>query len=80
MCDLCRTVGDVSLMVAPRAGGAGHRGDSVGTYLCTDLDCSLFVRNRRSSVTVVMEERLSVEEKVERLQANLDTFVARVLR
>lgn len=80
MCDLCRTVGDVSLMVAPRAGGAGHRGDSVGTYLCTDLDCSLFVRNRRSSGTVVMEERLGVEEKVERLRANLDTFVARVLR
>lgn len=78
MCDLCRTVGAVSLMVAPRAGKAGQRGDSVGTYVCTDLDCSAFVRNKRSNGTVVMEERLSVAEKIERLQGNLDTFVARI--
>jgi len=80
MCDLCLTVGSVALMVAPRAGSAGRRGDSVGVYVCADLDCSLFVRNRRSNGTVVMEERLSVEQKVDRLVARLDTFVARVLR
>lgn len=80
MCDLCTTVGSVGLMVAPRAGRAGQRGDSVGTYVCSALDCSLFVRNLRSNGTVVMEERLTVEQKVERLLANLDTFLARVLR
>ncbi|SFC41291.1 FBP C-terminal treble-clef zinc-finger [Nocardioides terrae] len=79
MCDLCLTVGSVTLMVAPRAGRAGQRGDSVGTYICADLDCSLYVRNKRSNGTVVMEERLSVEEKIARLVANLDTFVTRVL-
>jgi hypothetical protein len=79
MCDLCMTVGSVGLMVAPRAGRAGQRGDSVGTYVCAALDCSLFVRNLRSSGTVVMEERLTTEQKIERLTANLDTFVARVL-
>ncbi len=80
MCDLCLTVGAVELMVAPRAGRKGQQGDSVGTYICSDLDCSAFVRNRRSNGTVVMEERLSVEEKIDRLLANVDTFVARVLR
>lgn len=80
MCDLCMTVGSVDLMVAPRAGKAGHRGDSVGTYVCTALDCSLFVRNIRSNGTVVMEERLTTEQKIERLGENLDTFMARVLR
>ena len=80
MCDLCMTVGSVDLMVAPRAGRAGQRGDSVGTYVCTALDCSLFVRNIRSNGTVIMEERLTPEQKIERLGANLDTFVARVLR
>jgi hypothetical protein len=80
MCDVCLTVGSVALMVAPRAGKAGQRGDSVGLYLCAGLDCSLFARNKRSNGTVVMEERLTAEEKVARLVANLDTFVARVLR
>lgn len=80
MCDLCITVGSVSLMVAPRAGTAGQRGDSVGTYVCSALDCSLFVRNIRSNGTVIMEERLTTEQKIERLVANLDTFMARVLR
>lgn len=80
MCDLCMTVGSVDLMVAPRAGTAGQRGDTVGTYVCAALDCSLFVRNIRSSGTVIMEERLTTQQKIERLVANLDTFVARVLR
>jgi hypothetical protein len=80
MCDLCMTVGSVGLMVAPRAGKAGQRGNSVGTYVCAALDCSLFVRNIRSNGTVIMEERLTTEEKIERLVANLDTFMARVLR
>ncbi|HET9501243.1 MAG TPA: FBP domain-containing protein [Marmoricola sp.] len=80
MCDLCMTVGSVGLMVAPRAGKAGQRGDSVGTYVCAALDCSLLVRNIRSNGTVIMEERLTTEQKIERLVANLDTFMARVLR
>jgi hypothetical protein len=80
MCDLCTTVGSVALMVAPRAGKAGQRGDSVGIYVCTALDCSLLVRDLRSNGTVVMEERLTAEQKIERLLANLDTFMTRVLR
>ena len=78
--DLCMTVGSVGLMVAPRAGKAGHRGDSVGIYACTALDCSLLVRNLRSNGTVVMEERLTTEQKIERLLVNLVTFLARVMR
>lgn len=80
LCDLCMTVGSVGLMVAPRAGKAGQRGDTVGTYVCSALDCSLFVRNIRGSGTVIMEERLTTEQKIDRLVANLSTFMARVLR
>lgn len=80
MCELCKTVGSVVLMVAPRAGQAGQRGDTVGTWMCASLDCSLIARNLRSNGTLVMEERLTVEEKVARLVGNLDAFVARVLR
>ncbi|GAA4706973.1 FBP domain-containing protein [Nocardioides conyzicola] len=82
MCSLCLTVrsAGVSLMVAPRAGKAGQRGHSSGTYMCADLACSLYVRGRLSASGPVVYETLTVEEKVQRLTANVDTFVARVLR
>ena len=82
MCALCLTTrsGSVSLMVAPRAGKAGQQGHSSGTYMCSDLACSLFVRGRRSDSGPIVYETLSVEEKVARLRENLDVFLARVLR
>lgn len=82
MCSLCLTVrsGGVSLLVAPRAGRAGQRGHSTGTPMCADLACSLYVRGRMSASGPVVQETLTVEEKVARLCANLDTFLARVLR
>lgn len=81
MCSLCLTVrsGGVSLMVAPRAGRAAQLGHTVGTYMCADLTCSLYVRGRLSSSAAV-HETLTVEQRVERLTVNLDAFVARVLR
>lgn len=80
MCSLCLTIGDVALMVAPRAGRAGQAGHSVGTYICADLACSLYVRGKRRAATPVLQETLSVEQKSRRLVANLDTFVSRALR
>src|SRR5690554_4256378 len=47
MCNICHTMqpgNQVSLATARRAGAAGRRGDSVGTYLCTDLSCHENVR------------------------------------
>ncbi|HEU5038788.1 MAG TPA: FBP domain-containing protein [Nocardioides sp.] len=82
MCSLCLTVrtGGVALLVAPRAGKAGQRGHSSGVPMCTDLACSLLVRGRLAANGPVVYETLSVDEKVARLRANLDAFVARVLR
>lgn len=79
-CSLCLTAhtGGVSLMVAPRAGRAGRQGNSVGTYICADLACSLYVRGRRSTGTAVMYETLTVEQRVQRLVTNLGAFVTRV--
>ncbi len=81
MCSLCLTVqsGGVSLMVAPRAGKAGQQGNSVGTYICADLACSLYVRGKRQTGTPGMHETLTVEERVARLRDNLASFVGRVL-
>ncbi len=54
MCVICRTAQpapQVSLFVAAKAGKAGQRGSTVGTYLCADLACPNLIRmasHRRS--------------------------------
>jgi hypothetical protein len=80
MCSLCITVqsGGVSLMVAPRAGRAGQQGNSLGTYICSDLACSLYVRGRRSTGTPGVHETLTVEQRAARLVTNLEAFVRQV--
>jgi hypothetical protein len=82
MCSLCLTThsGGVSLMVAPRAGKAGQQGHSVGTYICADLACSLYVRGKRETGTPRVYETLSPQARIDRLVGNLDAFVARVAR
>jgi hypothetical protein len=84
MCSLClttRTGGGVALMTARRTGEAGRQGNSVGQYMCTDLDCSLYARGKKQSVAGSgLEESLSEEEKVARVLANLHAFLDKVTR
>jgi FBP C-terminal treble-clef zinc-finger len=82
MCTLCLTTHsstDVTLMVAPRPGASGRNGNTVGTYLCTDLACSLYARGVKRPARAQPAETLSQEQKVARLAENLDTFVRRVV-
>ena len=81
LCSLCLTspAAGVALLVAPRAGKAGRDGHSVGTYICADLNCSLYVRDKLSPGTPVMHETLSIEQRVARLRGNLGDFLRRVL-
>lgn len=47
VCSVCVTGhpgSGVSLLAARRAGVLGRQGNTVGTYLCADLACSLYVR------------------------------------
>ncbi|TDE27586.1 FBP domain-containing protein [Actinomadura sp. 6K520] len=82
MCSLClttRTGGAVSLMTARRTGEAGRQGNSVGRYLCGDLDCSLYVRGTKRSVAGGdLEESLSLEDRVARIRVNLHAFLDKV--
>ena len=73
-------LGGVSLMVAPRAGKAGKQGHSVGTNICADLACSLYLRGKLQTGTPGMHETLTVDQRVERLVGNLESFIARVTR
>ncbi|QNN52111.1 FBP domain-containing protein [Nocardioides mesophilus] len=82
MCSVCLTVrsGGVALMVAPRAGKAGKQGHSVGTDICADLSCSLYVRGKLQTGTPGMRETLTLDQRIDRLVGNLESFVARVTR
>lgn len=82
MCAFCLTTHsttDMALMAAPLAGAAGRNGNTVGTYLCADLACSLYARGLKRPERAQPVETIGTEQKVERLRTNLDTFVRRVL-
>lgn len=81
MCSMCLTVhtGGVSLMVATKPGRAGQRGNSVGTYICSDLACPLYVRGKKDAgAGARLPESLTLEQKIQRTVANLAGFVAKV--
>lgn len=83
MCSVCLTApsAGVSLMVAPRAGRAGQDGNSVGTYLCADLNCSLYIRGLKDAgPSARLPEVITVEERIARTVTNLESFLARVHR
>jgi hypothetical protein len=50
----------------------------VGTYICSDLACSLYVRGKRDTGTAGMHETLSTEQRADRLRENLGAFVVRI--
>jgi FBP C-terminal treble-clef zinc-finger len=81
LCSICLTshVGGVTLMVAPRSGKAGQQGNSVGAYICGDLACSLYTRDKKFTVSSSrLQEQLTLEEKIGRNVANLSAFLAKV--
>ncbi|MGK8491153.1 FBP domain-containing protein [Nocardia asiatica] len=82
MCTICLTThtgGGVSLMTAHKAGESGRRGNSVGTYMCTDLACSLYARNKkRPALGSRYREDLTPEEKIERVRENITAFLAKL--
>jgi hypothetical protein len=82
MCALCLTThpGDgVSLMAAAKTGAAGRQGNTVGTYICTDLACSLYVRGRKPVAPGGrMEESLTLDEQIARTRTNLFAFIDRL--
>lgn len=83
LCQICLTghaSSGVTLLAAPLAGPRGREGNTVGTYLCADLACPLYVRGKREPKlrTTRYEESLSVAERVRRMTDNLDAFAAKV--
>ena len=74
MCLLCQTAqpgNAVSLFTARRTGEAGRNGNTVGTYICADLRCSIRVRTEippwlrdRDPDEVIEERAMDLRERV----------------
>ncbi|PWI45341.1 FBP domain-containing protein [Streptomyces sp. ICBB 8177] len=83
ICSLCLTGhpgSGVSLLAARRVGARGRDGDTVGAYMCADLACPLYVRGKKASALVSRyRESLTVQERVDRMLANLDEFLGKVV-
>ncbi len=83
LCALCHThqpAPQVSLFVAPKAGEAGKRGNTVGTYLCADLSCSTIIRiTPRASAEQPNPESI-VAHKASGMHQRLESFSKRVLQ
>lgn len=84
VCSICLTShpgSGVSLFSAAKAGAAGRQGNSVGTYMCADLACPLYVRGKKvSDLGARFEESMSVQEQVDRALANLELFMDQVFK
>lgn len=83
ICQICLTghaASGVALLVAPLAGARGREGNTVGTYVCADIACSLYIRGKRQPKLRGghHEETLTLDERIARARANLDAFAARV--
>jgi hypothetical protein len=82
MCNVCfstHPANDVGLYVARKAGAAGKLDNTVGTYLCADLACSLYARGIRELPGPQAEGMVERDERVRRLQRRLTAFVDRAL-
>ncbi|WP_222194581.1 FBP domain-containing protein [Modestobacter italicus] len=85
MCLLCHSVQSadaISLFTARRVGEAGRNGNTVGTYVCADLDCASRVRVVPPSAQHLDDElqALAVEEQAAGLRQRLRAFTADVTR
>jgi hypothetical protein len=83
ICSLCNTpqpASQVTMFSAARAGEAGRRGDSVGTYICADLACSLLIRIAPPALEMQPSPDEVVASRAAGLEARLQAFTGKVLQ
>ena len=82
ICSLCNTpqpAGQVTMFSAARAGDAGRAGNSVGTYICADLACSLLIRIAPPSYDGMPTTANVIADRVAGLESRVRSFGGRVL-
>jgi len=83
MCSLCHTPQpstQVVMFSAPRGGEAGRDGNSVGTYICADLGCSIMIRIIPGMSELSLTRDDLIARRSSGLQQRLENFTANVVR
>lgn len=83
MCSLCRTpqpAGQVTLFSAARAGQAGRDGNTVGTYICADLACSLIIRITPPASPLQPDPAEVIARRAEGLLTRVQNFTADIMK
>jgi hypothetical protein len=82
LCSLCNTpqpAGQVTMFSAALAGDAGRAGNSVGTYICADLACSLLIRIAPPSYDWLPDSSTVIADRVAGLEERVRAFGGRVV-
>ncbi|HWV49055.1 MAG TPA: FBP domain-containing protein [Microbacterium sp.] len=82
LCNICHTLqpgNQVVMFSARRAGPAGARGDSIGTYMCADLSCHENVRLAHPLAPNEIRASGQVDMRLDGTRRRMEGFVARVL-
>ena len=83
MCSLCRTPqpsDQVRLFTAPRAGQAGRDGNTIGTYICADLACSLLIRITPPASATQPDPAAVIAARADGLLTRVRSFTATVMK
>lgn len=82
MCSLCHTpqpATQVLMFSAPRGGAAGLAGNSIGTYICADLACSIMIRILPGMSEMLLMRDELIARRSAGLAERVGAFTARVL-
>jgi hypothetical protein len=77
-CAWCEDVelpNDVAFFSVKRGGAAGRRGDTVGTLVCADFECSVNVRRRPTVAYVGFDVEAAKQHRIDVLRERSQSFV-----
>jgi len=81
-CSWCEDVqlpNDVVLFSTKRAGAAGRKGDTVGTLVCTNFECSVNVRRRPTLAYVGFDIEAERQRRIAALREHVANFARNVM-
>lgn len=83
MCSFCHTPQpstQVLMFSAPKGGAAGREGNTIGTYLCADLACSIIIRMLPATSELNLSRTELISRRASGLTERLQRFTANLLK
>lgn len=80
-CSWCEDVhlpNDVLYFFAKKAGAAGRKGDTLGTLICAEFECSANVRRRMPPPYLGFDVEAARTQRIQTLQTHVSNFLRKV--